>query len=75
MSALQEYWDAAPELAERMERAEEYARAELESLRKDAERYRWLRRRQVECTPHVAISEQASGKLDAAIDAAMKEKP
>lgn len=42
MSNLQEYWDAAPELAQRMAHAEDAAKAELEALRKDAERYRKL---------------------------------
>lgn len=48
---------------------------ELEALRKDAERYRWLRKRQVECAPHISIAEHAAQKFDAAIDAAMKDKP
>ena len=42
MSNLQKYWDAAPELAQRMAHAEDAAKAELEALRNDAERYRWL---------------------------------
>jgi multidrug resistance efflux pump len=46
-----------------------------QALRKDAERYQWLRRRQVECAPHVAIAETAAAKFDAAIDAAMGENP
>ena len=42
-SALQQAWDAAPELAKRWGDGEAAAKAELEALRKDAERYRWLR--------------------------------
>lgn len=44
--------------------------ARLSAAEADAERYRWLRSRQVECTPHIAISETVSEKFDAAIDAA-----
>lgn len=47
------------------------ALAEADVLRKDAERYRWLRRRQVECAPHIAIAEKAAERFDSAIDRAM----
>jgi len=44
----------------------------LKAVVEDAERYRWLRRRQVECAPHIAIAEHAAEKMDRAIDAARK---
>jgi hypothetical protein len=54
------------------ERAES-AEAERDALREDAERYRWLRE-QEEIPELLASADLATGdKLDAAIDAAMKE--
>lgn len=44
----------------------------LKAVVEDAERYRWMRRRQVECAPHIAIAEHAAEKMDRAIDAARK---
>lgn len=67
MSTLQEYWDAAPELAERMAPAEEYARAELEALRKDAERYRKLRSADMETRNR--LEHYAASALDVVLDA------
>lgn len=44
----------------------------LKAVVEDAERYRWMRRRQVECASHIAIAEYAAEKMDRAIDAARK---
>lgn len=51
MSTLQEHWNGAAELAERIAERDRAAKAELEALRKDAERYRWLR----DCPPHYEL--------------------
>ena len=73
--------EAADELEKRADRIAELAR-ENEALRKDAERYRWLRSRDLDAidkggvfagmTPrNVVLNEE---HLDAAIDAALKEQ-
>ncbi|HNB44614.1 MAG TPA: hypothetical protein PLL72_10485 [Burkholderiaceae bacterium] len=49
--------------------------AALDRLERDAERYRWLRRRQVECAPHISIAEKAAERFDSAIDRAMSAAP
>ena len=48
-------------------------RQECESLRKDAERYRWLRQREVELRRYSAVGRRSSERLDDQIDAAMEE--
>jgi len=55
----------------------ERLRAELEALRKDAERYRWLRNGcDDKGSPATRIAANCYGmEWDAAIDAAMGEKP
>ena len=56
------------------------ARAELAELRKDFARYRWLRANVVGTIhllrgPGIGLSHATGEDFDAAIDAAMKEKP
>jgi hypothetical protein len=67
-------------LAAAAERAAAKRDAEIEALRKDAERYRWLRENRVsenddgEKCVYFWADFGYSGGLDAAIDAAMREQ-
>lgn len=69
--SLQQYWDAAPELAKRLGNAEDAAKAELEAMRKDAERYRFIRDadRSNDLIPEIGL--YAMESLDDYVDAAM----
>ena len=51
----------------------EDAKAELQALRKDAERYRWLRERETEVRRYTLVGQRASERLDDQIDAAIEE--
>ena len=46
---------------------------EIALLRKDAERYRWLREREVEIQRHSTVGKRASARLDEQIDAAIEQ--
>ena len=48
-------------------------RKELVALRKDAERYRWLRERETDVRRYTLVGQRASERLDDQIDAALEE--
>ena len=81
LETLEQFWDAAERLDPAGWAKSKAAQVELAALRKDAERYRWLRDRAVReagpvpyCVigtcPSDAVPEEGAA-LDAAIDAAM----
>jgi hypothetical protein len=56
-AALQQAWDAAPELAKRWGDAEARGKEELEALRKDAMLGRFVRQHMTECHGGWAIAQ------------------
>ena len=47
--------------------------SEVSLLRKDAERYRWLRERETDVRRYTLVGQRASERLDDQIDAAIEE--
>jgi len=72
--ALQDYWAAAPEIADRLAKAQAQTRATNAALVKDAERYRWLRDKATWAQATMLLNDTPGG-IDAAIDTAMSAEP